>query len=55
MGITQKNEIKYLGVHSFVANALIGHLNVHDFQLEEEVATSIEKKKKKSYVSYLLT
>lgn len=45
MGITQKNETKYLGVHSFVANAMIGHLNVHDFQLEEQVATSIEREK----------
>lgn len=37
--LTQKNKIKYLGVHSFGANAMSGHLNVHDFQLEEQVAT----------------
>ena len=47
MGIIQKNGIKYLGVHSFVANALIGQLNVHDFQLEEQVATSIEKRRER--------
>ena len=47
VSLTQKNKIKYLGVHSFGVNALIDHLNAHDFQLEEQVATSIEKRKKK--------
>lgn len=32
---TQRPRIRYLEVHSFGANASIGHLNAHDFQLEE--------------------